>query len=167
MVVVNTSTAYKPNIKYRVKAQDATGTYDDSLYSDALSVDYFSVTKSLTNLTINTEQQMVASGYPYNAVITAGTGYIITDDSWAMTIDAVIDKTKGTISSDGKTLTISVPNVTGNIVIGAWGAMEQLSTPTIAMNTDGRTLEITDVSNATSYDVYADGSYKANVEKGE
>ena len=31
------------------------------------------------------------------------------------------------------------------------------------MNADGKTLEITDVENATSYDVYVDGTLKTNV----
>lgn len=39
----------------------------------------------------------------------------------------------------------------------------QLATPTIAMNADGKTLEITDVANATSYNVYVDGTLKADV----
>lgn len=39
----------------------------------------------------------------------------------------------------------------------------QLATPTIAMNADGKTLEITGVPNATSYDVYIDGTMKTNV----
>ena len=42
----------------------------------------------------------------------------------------------------------------------------QLAAPTIAMNADGKTLEITDVENATSYDVYVDGTLKTNVQKG-
>nr|DAT91691.1 MAG TPA: Hint (Hedgehog/Intein) domain N-terminal region [Caudoviricetes sp.] len=41
----------------------------------------------------------------------------------------------------------------------------QLATPTIAMNADGKTLEITDVENATSYDVYVDGTLKINVQR--
>ena len=41
----------------------------------------------------------------------------------------------------------------------------QLAAPTIAMNADGKTLEITDVENATSYDVYVDGTLKTNVAK--
>ena len=41
----------------------------------------------------------------------------------------------------------------------------QLAAPTIAMNADGKTLEITDVENATSYDVYVDGTMKTNVAK--
>ena len=41
----------------------------------------------------------------------------------------------------------------------------QLAAPTIEMNADGKTLEITDVENATSYDVYVDGTLKTNVAK--
>lgn len=40
-----------------------------------------------------------------------------------------------------------------------------LAAPTIAMNADGKTLEITDVENATSYDGYVDGTLKTNVAK--
>ena len=44
-----------------------------------------------------------------------------------------------------------------------YSVQAQLATPTIAMNADGKTLEITDVENATSYDVYVDGTMKTNV----
>lgn len=46
-----------------------------------------------------------------------------------------------------------------------YSVQAQLATPTIAMNADGKTLEITDVENATSYDVYVDGTLKTNVTK--
>lgn len=46
-----------------------------------------------------------------------------------------------------------------------YSALPRLATPTIAMNADGKTLEITDVENATSYDVYVDGTMKTNVAK--
>ena len=45
----------------------------------------------------------------------------------------------------------------------AYTIQNKLATPTIAMNADGKTLEITDVANATSYDVYVDGTMKTNV----
>lgn len=44
-----------------------------------------------------------------------------------------------------------------------YSVQAQLAAPTIAMNADGKTLEITDVENATSYDVYVDGTLKTNV----
>ncbi len=46
-----------------------------------------------------------------------------------------------------------------------YSVQAQLDAPTIAMNSDGKTLEITDVENATSYDVYVDGTLKTNVQK--
>ena len=45
----------------------------------------------------------------------------------------------------------------------AYTIQNNLATPTIAMNADGKTLEITDVADATSYDVYVDGTMKTNV----
>lgn len=46
-----------------------------------------------------------------------------------------------------------------------YSVLPQLAAPTIAMNADGKTLEITDVANATSYDVYVDGTLKTNVQR--
>ena len=246
--VVNTSTAYQSNIKYRVKAKDTTGVYDDSPYSDELSITYYSITNTLTNCTSDNIQQMVANGFSYNSIITVSDGYIIGSDNWNITIGGTSDKTKGTLSSDGKTLNVAILSVNGNIIITASAALEapaaptitltgstiswaavtgatkyviaatkdsitkqvetvnlsydlstwndltvgtwtisvksgkenvwsassntvtytvqnKLATPTIAMNADGKTLEITDVENATSYDVYVDGALKTNVQR--
>lgn len=244
--VVNTSTAYQSNIKYRVKAKDTTGVYDDSPYSDELSITYYSITNTLTNCTSDNIQQMVANGFTYNSIITVSDGYIIGSDNWNITIGGTSDKTKGTLSSDGKTLDVAILSANGNIVIttsaaleapaaptitltgstiswaavtgatkygiaatkdgitqqaetvnlsydlSTWGALTEgtwtvsvksgkedawstpsnsvtytvqnkLATPAVAMNADGKTLEITDVENATSYDVYVDGTLKTNV----
>ena len=82
-----------------------------------------------------------------------------------------VDKTSEymTRSSDNKKVTIAIPAIAavGNIIYAAGAVKEivQLATPTIAMNADGKTLEITDVENATSYDVYVDGTLKTNVAK--
>lgn len=69
------------------------------------------------------------------------------------------------VSTD--TISINIPSVTGDIYINcvAVEIPPQLATPTIAINADGKTLEITDVENATSYDVYVDGTLKTNVAK--
>lgn len=245
--VVNTSTAYQSNIKYRVKAKDTTGVYDDSPYSEELSITYYSITNTLTNCTSDNIQQMVANGFTYNSIITVSDGYIIGSDNWNITIGGTSDKTKGALSSDGKTLNVAILSANGNIVITASAALEapaaptitltgstiswaavtgatgyriiatadtakqtdttstsfdlstwsdlttgtwtvrvlstngtvysdssntvtyiiqnKLATPTIAMNSDGKTLEITDVENATSYDVYVDGVLKTNVQR--
>lgn len=242
--VVNTSTAYQSNIKYRVKAKDTTGVYDDSPYSNELSITYYSITNTLTNCTSDNIQQMVANGFTYNSIITVSDGYIIGSDNWNITIGGTSDKTKGTLLNDGKTLKVAILSANGNIVITAsavleapaaptitltgstiswaavtgatkygiaatkdgitqqaetvnlsydlstWSALTEgtwtvsvksgkedawstpsnsvtytvqnkLATPTIAI--DGDTLKITDVENATSYDVYVDGTLKTNV----
>lgn len=39
----------------------------------------------------------------------------------------------------------------------------QLAAPSIALASDGKTLEITDVENATNYDIHVDGNYKKNI----
>lgn len=50
-----------------------------------------------------------------------------------------------------------------NAIAYTYTVLPQLATPTITI--DGNTLKITDVENATSYDVYVDGTLKTNVAK--
>ena len=133
----------------------------------------YTITSSLTNCVADKSDESYVGGTAVNIVITAATGYTF-DSSLGGTIGlsvGEIDKTSEymTRSSDNKKVTIAIPAVAavGNIIYAA-GAVEeivQLATPTIAMNADGKTLEITDVENATSYDVYVDGTLKTNVAK--
>ena len=131
----------------------------------------YTITSSLTNCVANKSDESYVGGTAVNIVITAATGYTF-DSSLGGTIGlsvGEVDKTSEymTRSSDNKKVTIAIPAIAavGNIIYAA-GAVEeivQLATPTIAMNADGKTLEITDVENATSYDVYVDGTMKTNV----
>lgn len=131
----------------------------------------YTITSSLTNCVADKSDESYVGGTAVNIVITAATGYTF-DSSLGGTIGlsvGEVDKTSEymTRSSDNKKVTISIPAIAavGNIIYAA-GAVEemvQLATPTIAMNADGKTLEITDVENATSYDVYVDGTMKTNV----
>nr|DAP17885.1 MAG TPA: hypothetical protein [Caudoviricetes sp.] len=131
----------------------------------------YTITSSLTNCVADKSDESYVGGTAVNIVITAATGYTF-DSSLGGTIGlsvGEIDKTSEymTRSSDNKKVTIAIPATAavGNIIYAA-GAVEeivQLATPTIAMNADGKTLEITDVENATSYDVYFDGTLKTNV----
>lgn len=131
----------------------------------------YTITSSLTNCVADKSDESYVGGTAVNIVITAATGYTF-DSSLGGTIGlsvGEVDKTSEymTRSSDNKKVTIAIPAVAaiGNIIYAA-GAVEemvQLATPTIAMNADGKTLEITDVANATSYDVYVDGTLKTNV----
>lgn len=131
----------------------------------------YTITSSLTNCVADKSDESYVGGTAVNIVITAATGYTF-DSSLGGTIGlsvGEVDKTSEymTRSSDNKKVTIAIPAIAavGNIIYAA-GAVEeivQLATPTIAMNADGKTLEITDVENATSYDVYVDGTMKTNV----
>lgn len=133
----------------------------------------YTITSSLTNCVADKSDESYVGGTAVNIVITAATGYTF-DSSLGGTIGlsvGEVDKTSEymTRSSDNKKVTIAIPAIAavGNIIYAA-GAVEeivQLATPTIAMNADGKTLEITDVENATSYDVYVDGSLKTNVQR--
>ena len=131
----------------------------------------YTITSSLTNCVADKSDESYVGGTAVNIIITAATGYTF-DSSLGGTIGlsvGEVDKTSEymTRSSDNKKVTIAIPAIAavGNIIYAA-GAVEeivQLATPTIAMNADGKTLEITDVENATSYDVYIDGTLKTNV----
>lgn len=131
----------------------------------------YTITSSLTNCVADKSDESYVGGTAVNIVITAATGYTF-DSFLGGTIGlsvGEVDKTSEymTRSSDNKKVTIAIPAISavGNIIYAA-GAVEeivQLATPTIAMNADGETLEITDVENATSYDVYVDGTLKTNV----
>ena len=131
----------------------------------------YTITSSLTNCVADKSDESYVGGTAVNIVITAATGYTF-DSSLGGTIGLSIgevDKTSEymTRSSDNEKVTIAIPATAaiGDIIYaaGAVKEMVQLATPTIAMNADGKTLEITDVENATSYDVYVDGTLKTNV----
>lgn len=131
----------------------------------------YTITSSLTNCVADKADESYVGGTAVNIVIMADTGYTF-DSSLGGTIGlsvGEVDKTAEymTRSSDNKKVTIAIPATAtiGNIIYAAGAVKEiiQLATPTIAMNADGKTLEITDVENATSYDVYVDGTLKTNV----
>lgn len=101
------------------------------------------------------------------ATITANSGYNF-GTGYALTVTmggADITSEVAIVSTD--TISINIPSVTGDIYINcvAVEIPPKLATPTVAMNADGKTLEITDVENATSYDVYVDGTLKTNVQR--
>lgn len=43
--------------------------------------------------------------------------------------------------------------------------LEQLATPTISLNSDGKTLEIVNVEHATNYKIYVDGELKTTISR--
>ena len=107
------------------------------------------------------------SGYEILYRRTDGSGEIYQTDM----VDTNVTQHTLTVTTAGTYSVTIVTLGTGSYADSAESAavtytvLPQLATPTIAMNADGKTLEITDVENATSYDVYVDGTLKTNVAK--
>lgn len=103
----------------------------------------------------------VQQGYPtmWTAELADGIYTVTMNDACFPTANTTYSITAQAYSEDG---TYQDSDISAPIT---FTSMSQLATPTIALNSDGETLEITDVDNATSYDIYVDGTYKANVAK--
>ena len=107
------------------------------------------------------------SGYEILYRRTDGSGEIYQTDM----VDANVTQHTLTVTTAG-TYSVTIVTIgTGSYTDSAESAavtytvQNKLATPAIAMNADGKTLEITDVADATSYDVYVDGTLKTNVAK--
>ena len=153
---------------YFIKAQ-ATG-YQDSDYSTPLRWKTFSISRSVdTGVIVTNDDDFVGEGFGYNTGFVAPGGKIFNRAVCLLTIGGIQHPEYISFLTGDKAFNIDIPAeaVTGDIVYSAvvQDEITQLATPTIAMNADGKTLEITDVENATSYDVYVDGTMKTNVEK--
>ena len=151
---------------YFIKAQ-ATG-YQDSDYSTPLRWKTFSISRSVdTGVIETTDDSFVGEGFGYNTGFVAPGGKIFNRAVCLLTIGGIQHPEYISFLTGDKAFNIDIPAeaVTGDIVYSAvvQDEITQLTTPTIAMNADGKTLEITDVANATSYDVYVDGTLKTNV----
>ena len=153
---------------YFIKAQ-ATG-YQDSDYSTPLRWKTFSISRSVDAGVIETtDDSFVGEGFGYNTGFVAPGGKIFNRAVCLLTIGGIQHPEYISFLTGDKAFNIDIPAeaVTGDIVYSAVTQDEitQLNAPTIAMNADGKTLEITDVENATSYDVYVDGALKTNVQR--
>ena len=153
---------------YFIKAQ-ATG-YQDSDYSTPLRWKTFSISRSVdVGVIETTDDSFVGEGFGYNTGFVSPDGKIFNRAVCLLTIGGIQHPEYISFLTDDKAFNIDIPAeaVTGDIVYSAvvQDEITQLATPTIAMNADGKTLEITDVADATSYDVYVDGTLKTNVAK--
>ena len=151
---------------YFIKAQ-ATG-YQDSDYSTPLRWKTFSISRSVdAGVIVTNDDDFVGEGFGYNTGFVAPGGKIFNRAVCLLTIGGIQHPEYISFLTDDKAFNIDIPAeaVTGDIVYSAvvQDEITQLATPTIAMNADGKTLEITDVADATSYDVYVDGTMKTNV----
>ena len=151
---------------YFIKAQ-ATG-YQDSDYSTPLRWKTFSISRSVdTGVIETTDDSFVGEGFGYNTGFVAPGGKIFNRAVCLLTIGGIQHPEYISFLTGDKAFNIDIPAeaVTGDIVYSAvvQDEITQLTAPTIAMNADGKTLEITDIADATSYDVYIDGTMKTNV----
>ena len=151
---------------YFIKAH-ATG-YQDSDYSTPLRWKTFSISRSVdTGVIETTDDSFVGEGFGYNTGFVAPDGKIFNRAVCLLTIGGIQHPEYISFLTGDKAFNIDIPaeSVTGDIVYSAvvQDEITQLATPTIAMNADGKTLEITNVADATSYDVYVDGTLKTNV----
>ena len=151
---------------YFIKAQ-ATG-YQDSDYSTPLRWKTFSISRSVdTGVIVTNDDDFVGEGFGYNTGFVAPDGKIFNRAVCLLTIGGIQHPEYISFLTGDKAFNIDIPAeaVTGDIVYSAvvQDEITQLTAPSIAMNADGKTLEITDVENATSYDVYVDGTMKTNV----
>ena len=137
-----------------------------SLIIKAASTEYV-ISGSYGHCENNNPAAVADEGTAYVATITAnsgynfGTGYTLTVTMGGTDITSEV----AVVSTD--TISINIPSVTGNIDINciAVEIPTKLATPTIAMNADGKTLEITDVANAQRYKIYANGELKTTITK--
>lgn len=153
---------------YFIKAQ-ATG-YQDSDYSTPLRWKTFSISRSVDAGVIESnDDYFVGEGFGFNTGFVAPEGKVFNQAVCLLTIGGIQHPEYISFLTGDKAFNIDIPAeaVTGDIVYSAvvQDEITQLATPTIAMNADGKTLEIADVENATSYDVYVDGTLKTNVAK--
>ena len=151
---------------YFIKAQAAG--YQDSDYSTPLRWKTFSISRSVdTGVIETTDDSFVGEGFGFNTGFVAPGGKIFNRAVCLLTIGGIQHPEYISFLTGDKAFNIDIPAeaVTGDIVYSAvvQDEITQLATPTIAMNADGKTLEITNVANATSYDVYIDGTSKTNV----
>lgn len=153
---------------YFIKAQ-ATG-YQDSDFSTPLRWKTFSISRSVdVGVIESNDDDFAGEGFGYNTGFAAPEGKIFNRAVCLLTIGGIQHPEYISFLTGDKAFNIDIPAeaVTGDIVYSAVVQDEQpqLTAPAIAMNADGKTLEITDVENATSYDVYVDGALKTNVAK--
>lgn len=84
----------------------------------------YSVTKTLSHATTTSTVTTVASNEAYNAVFTVADGYTLTGQSAVATVSMSgtdISASAMTVSADGKTATVTINHVTGNLAITVTG----------------------------------------------
>lgn len=150
-IVVKGSLAYGTySVRYEMEDGSIAEIGDLILSEDV----YYSVTKNLTNCTINNTAWQITPGDSYSAIISANSGYNISSVKVTM---GGIDITS-TAYSNG---VITIGSVTGNVVITAVAVKEAAKTYTI-------TNSLTNCANSNGMTVVEEGSaYSATITANE
>lgn len=125
----------------------------DSASSNSVAAAVLAVKNVLDGLTTNNAATKIVDGQAYSATLTANANKLL-PPSITVTFDGVATTN---FTYDSSTGAISVPNVTGTLVITATADdMPVLTTPTVALASDGYTLNITQGSDAETVVIYVD-----------
>lgn len=124
-------------------AYTETGLTDELATVQAWAAEHFTITNNLTNVTTNNNTGIVVSGSSYTATLAAVSGYTLVTVSVTMGGEDVT----ATVYSSG---TITIPSVTGNIVITA------TAIPAAASRTITNVL--TNITSSNPATVVSDGS---------
>lgn len=119
----------------------------------------YSITTSLTGCTgASSNPSTIEQGSTATLTFTANTGYALPDE-------VTVSGATYTWNKDTGTLTLSEPTANVSVTITAIQSLPTLATPQ-NVSIDGTTLSWDEVENATSYDIYADGTLIGNTEGG-
>ena len=131
----------------------------------------YTITSSLSNCVSSMYDESYTAGNALSWTITAAEGYTFDGGTYALTVGGVDITSTGMVLNDDKTkftMLVTSAQAIGDIVYVAnavESGQERLVAPVIVMGTDGDTLVITNVDNATSYDVYIDNVLTTNVNR--
>lgn len=133
--------------------------FNDSSSSSNISYSIYSITNSLTNMTSSNAATKIGMNENYSTTLIASAGYYLPTD-----ITVTMGGSTPAYTYNSVTGALTISNVTGNIGITASAESTPiLDAPTITISTD--TLNISDVAEATSYDLYVDGTNTVNIPK--
>lgn len=154
-VLVNTQTSTSFNLNsldpgtYSITVAAYGSNFNDSNQSNSLSYSVWSITNVLTDLTTSNTATKVGMNMTYNTVFTPATNMYLPSE-----ITVTMGGEEVTVEYDNNTGTLSIDEVTGNVVITAVAATTpKLAATTISLN--GTIVSWLSVENAMRYSVRA------------
>lgn len=156
VITTTTSTTYSMtglNVgTHKLMAAAKGNNFDDAAGSNVLTVKMLAVDVNLTGLTNSNTATKILDGQTYTAKLTPATGKYLPESITVTQDGEAVDYTYDEYAGG-----ITIEDVQGDIEITAtaWD-VNQLHTPKLALEGDGKTLNLTGVRYAATYEVYAD-----------